>query len=75
MTTPPTTTPIGWTEIRPGREYRVHTPIGDFDAWNFGPNHAQAWFVADADSGVTRWHGPSFERALDAIRTVVEETQ
>lgn len=64
---------IAWTEITPGREYLVTTPIGSFDVWNFGPNHTQAWFVADRDTGETVWHGPTFERAVDAIRTVAEE--
>jgi hypothetical protein len=65
------TTDIRWVEITEGREYRVETPIGPFDLWQFGPKGV--WFVADADTDETVWHGSSMERGLDAIRCVVEE--
>lgn len=62
---------IKWTEVTKGREYRVETPIGPFDLWQFGPHGV--WFVADADTNETVWTGPSMERGLDAIRTVADE--
>jgi hypothetical protein len=64
--------PIRWTQITPDRdEYRVETPIGPFDLWCFGPN--RIWFVADADTDETVWHGASMEHGLDAIRNVVSD--
>lgn len=67
-----TTPSIKWTAVgNSGREYRVDTPIGPFDLWQFGPNGA--WFVADADTDETVWTGFSMERGLDAIREVASE--
>ena len=65
------TTEITWIEVNKDREYRVTSPIGDFDVWQFGP--LGTWFVADVGEGEVRIHCDSFEKCLDAIRNVAEE--